>query len=327
MRHRIITILSLLILAGTATASVSAVGTFGDVSNEHPNKTAIDYVKEQGIVSGYSDGTFKPDNRINRAEFTKIIVGAVVADIGNGKNCFSDVKDEWFAKYLCKGKEKGFISGYPNGSFGPGSDINFAEAAKIIANAFGQQVPATDPWYKGYVEKLAGTAAIPTTIGSFDHKLTRGEMAEIVYRMKAKITNLPSKNYQQLSGNTGSSIEGTISSDGSSGNNTETVTGPGIYVDYDASYLSRAAEGDVVLFFHAPWCPHCKETNTDILNNKDNIPGNVTILKVDYDSSKDLRNKYGVTYQHTFVQVDSTGNKLKLWVGSKTLSDILKQVQ
>lgn len=99
----------------------------------------------------------------------------------------------------------------------------------------------------------------------------------------------------------------------------------GSYQAYDPSKLALAEKGNVVLFFHAPWCPHCRTTDADIL--KSTVPDGLTILKVDYDSSAELKKKYGVTYQHTFVKVDKNGNLLKKWSGSATLNDIVAQVQ
>ncbi len=63
---------------------------FPDVSSSHSNFNAINYVQEQEIVKGYDDGTYQPNKRINRAEFTKIIVNATKTNI-SGSNCFPDL--------------------------------------------------------------------------------------------------------------------------------------------------------------------------------------------------------------------------------------------
>jgi thiol-disulfide isomerase/thioredoxin len=99
----------------------------------------------------------------------------------------------------------------------------------------------------------------------------------------------------------------------------------GSYQDYDPSKLALAEKGKVVLFFHAPWCPSCKAVNENILQSI--VPEGLSILKVDYDSSGELKKKYGVTSQHTFVQVDKDGNLLKKWVGGSGLKDIVSKVQ
>jgi thiol-disulfide isomerase/thioredoxin len=105
----------------------------------------------------------------------------------------------------------------------------------------------------------------------------------------------------------------------------DTMAKPGAYEVYSADKLAKANDGKVVLFFRASWCPTCKAADADIRAHLGAIPGNVTILDVDYDTHADLKKKYGVTYQHTFVQVDAQGNALKKWSGSPTLAAIVGQ--
>ncbi len=95
----------------------------------------------------------------------------------------------------------------------------------------------------------------------------------------------------------------------------------GSYSDYDASKLSKAEHGTVILFFNASWCPTCVAANKNF--NGSTPPDGLTLLKVDYDDSTDLKRKYGVTYQHTFVQVDKTGKLIKKWNGSKTYDELI----
>lgn len=85
-----------------------------------------------------------------------------------------------------------------------------------------------------------------------------------------------------------------------------TNQGKGQYVVYSEDALANAI-GQRVLFFHAPWCPQCRAIEGDI--NSNGVPDGYTILKIDYDSSQELKQKYGVTLQTTFVKVDENGNK------------------
>jgi thiol-disulfide isomerase/thioredoxin len=101
---------------------------------------------------------------------------------------------------------------------------------------------------------------------------------------------------------------------------------PGMYVAYDAAKLAMANSGDVVLFFRASWCPTCQAVDKNIKANASKIPGSLTILDVNYDSSAELKKKYGVTYQHTFVQVDAAGAMIKKWSGSPTLAALVAEV-
>jgi thiol-disulfide isomerase/thioredoxin len=99
------------------------------------------------------------------------------------------------------------------------------------------------------------------------------------------------------------------------------------YEAYSPEKLANAEAGNVVLFFRAGWCPTCRTVDADIKANMNNIPANLTILDVDYDKSSDLKKKYGVTTQHTFVQVDSKGNLIKKWMGGSTLASVVGQVK
>lgn len=104
--------------------------------------------------------------------------------------------------------------------------------------------------------------------------------------------------------------------------------GPGAYIDYNAEAVVQAATtGDAVLFFYAPWCPTCTVLNKDLVANASSIPAGVTIFKTDYDTNLELRRKYGVTYQHTLVQVDAAGNMITKWSGGYTLDDVLSNIQ
>jgi thiol-disulfide isomerase/thioredoxin len=101
----------------------------------------------------------------------------------------------------------------------------------------------------------------------------------------------------------------------------------GSYEVYAPEKLARANEGDVVLFFRASWCPTCRALDADIRANLEKIPAGLTILDVDYDNSTALKQKHGVTYQHTLVQVGATGNQIAKWSNSPTLAELIAQVK
>ena len=99
----------------------------------------------------------------------------------------------------------------------------------------------------------------------------------------------------------------------------------GSFTDYDQAKLVNAEHGHVVLFFSASWCPTCKEANKNFTSTA--TPDGLTLLKLDYDNSTELKQKYGVTYQHTFVQVDKNGTLIKKWSGSTTYDQIKSELQ
>ncbi|MDO4783956.1 MAG: thioredoxin family protein [Propionibacteriaceae bacterium] len=97
----------------------------------------------------------------------------------------------------------------------------------------------------------------------------------------------------------------------------------GAYLDYDSYQAKKAdyASHKVVYFFSATWCHECQDTDKALMA-AGGVPAGLAVVKVDYDSKTDLRKTYGVTQQHTFVQVDERGNEITRWSGSKTGADI-----
>jgi len=91
------------------------------------------------------------------------------------------------------------------------------------------------------------------------------------------------------------------------------VAAQGRYVAYEADLVGDERYDQTMLFFYAPWCPECKAFDGELSNSE--IPDGIQVLRVDYDSAGDLRKKYGVTTQTTFVRVDADGAKQALWVG------------
>lgn len=89
-----------------------------------------------------------------------------------------------------------------------------------------------------------------------------------------------------------------------------------------------APDAKVVLYFNASWCPTCRAIDADIRANASSIPENVTILKLNYDTATSLKAKHGVTYQHTFVQIDPvTGEQIKKWSGGLKLGEVLARIE
>lgn len=171
-------------------------GWFRDVRGCHSSYPAIKYVKEQGIVQGHPDGTFRPDVPINRAEFTKILMSVLDDD---GRMCkmaaFPDAPmAEWYGPAVHKARCHGVIDGYSDGTFRPANLINYAEAAKIAANAYGLEVDGPNEWderwYAPYSYALLEHHAVPPTVEAYDAALTRGEMAEMIYRLETGKTSM-----------------------------------------------------------------------------------------------------------------------------------------
>ncbi len=87
------------------------------------------------------------------------------------------------------------------------------------------------------------------------------------------------------------------------------------YQEYSSESFAAAGGARRVLFFHAAWCPTCKVTDADFVDAQSRIPEGVMVFKTDYDTEDELKKKCGVTYQHTFVEVDAQGKQLQKWNG------------
>lgn len=96
----------------------------------------------------------------------------------------------------------------------------------------------------------------------------------------------------------------------------ESQLAPGYYT-YSSSEIEAARQrGDrVVLYFWAPWCSTCTSLDLDIKQKKTMVPPGVAVMRIDYDSARELKRQYNVVTQHTFVQIDSKGKELSSWVG------------
>jgi len=184
---------------------------FPDVPSSHQNYDSISWLAKEGIIQGYEDGTFKPDNPVNRAELMKMVVMMKAAIDDNYNKCFPDVTDDWYARYVCYGLEQGWIKGYPDGNFLPANNVNRAEAVKVTLNAMIPEdewpelnsieelylMPADldmDAWYanhlqmalvKDFLDKAHTTENPEGTINYFPSgEMTRKEVAEMIYSIQ-----------------------------------------------------------------------------------------------------------------------------------------------
>lgn len=87
------------------------------------------------------------------------------------------------------------------------------------------------------------------------------------------------------------------------------------YRAYSPSEFEAARNKKRVYFFHAAWCPTCRAAEEEFVANLNKIPSDVVLFKTDYDTQKELKKRYGITYQHTFVSVDADDRLLQKWTG------------
>jgi thioredoxin 1 len=104
------------------------------------------------------------------------------------------------------------------------------------------------------------------------------------------------------------------------------------YLPYSKDTFDSAAVERRVLFFYADWCPTCRPADKNFSENINQIPDDVTLIRVNYNDQdteqeeKDLAKKYNVTYQHTFVQIDQNGNEVTKWNGGQ-IEELLSKIK
>ena len=167
---------------------------------------AIDYVKSRGLLPATEDGLFHSELPLSRLDLVHAVVHDVYeADVGNScfdfiapdlpatySQLFRDVsRGAGFAREVCVGMFVGLLNGEQDGSFEPYWSANLAETAKVVSKAYGiapflglyPQVGV--PWHEPYWYALAREDAIPDSFRfERSHKVTRGEFAEILYRLR-----------------------------------------------------------------------------------------------------------------------------------------------
>ena len=118
---------------------------FSDVPNDFWAKSAIVALSNRGVITGFSDGTFKPDQAINRAEFAGILQKAFDQQKSKPVMKFTDIKDNfWATGAIDEATQTGFMTGYPGGVFKPEQAIPRLEMLSAIATGL-QLAPKGDP--------------------------------------------------------------------------------------------------------------------------------------------------------------------------------------
>lgn len=89
----------------------------------------------------------------------------------------------------------------------------------------------------------------------------------------------------------------------------EVLAEQGIYTEYHEGIIGNGQKS--VLFFHATWCPKCKENDGRLKEFYGSSDYPRSVYKVDYDTSSDLKSQYGVTGQDTFILIDENGREIE----------------
>ena len=179
---------------------------FQDVPPKHLAFEAVEYLKQQGIIAGYADGTFRPDQKVNRAEAVKILIAPLPTPQQLGQfgptTVYQDIPSgAWYLPYVEAARQAfGIVDGPPKKSMFYGErNIQKAEFLKMLliankadAGAFGEirlplatDVANPDEWYYPYMRyAISSSLTLVTQNGllSPGRELTRGDVALFMHR-------------------------------------------------------------------------------------------------------------------------------------------------
>jgi len=184
----------------TTPSGIKAVTGFSDVLRTHDSYVSLTYLNEIGVLGGYADGTFKPENPINRAEVLKVILQGAKVTVPETVTdaVFPDVaKDAWFAKFVLQAKTMGIVTGNAkDGTFTPARQVNKAEYLKMLLVANGIKSEALtvtenvaldvlkDAWFAPYMSYALKAGIITKDAkGNLNptQLLTRAQVADMMY--------------------------------------------------------------------------------------------------------------------------------------------------
>jgi hypothetical protein len=120
------------------------INSFSDVSASYWGYASISSLSGKGIIAGYPDGTFKPDNTITRAEFATMLVKALGLTSGNAST-FADVNaSEWYCNSVSAATAAGVVTGIGHNKFAPNDLVTREQMAEMVFKALGNKAPTVD---------------------------------------------------------------------------------------------------------------------------------------------------------------------------------------
>ncbi len=169
-----------------ASAAITASAGFPDVEEGYKHATAIATLNQLEVIGGYEDGTFKPNDPVQRDEMAKLVyvLSTTFQDAGSGNVKFSDVPaGNWATGYVSWCSAKAIVGGYGDGTFKPDNNVTYDEALKMVCATLGytdfdSKLWPTDVRQKAIIELKLNTGLEDVKGGDY---LTRGQVAQLLY--------------------------------------------------------------------------------------------------------------------------------------------------
>ena len=165
-----------------------AASKFSDV-NGTKYESAVTLLTNNGVIDGFTDGTFRPQSNVTRAQLCKLLVEALQLKRSNNSvlTQFKDVDSSmWFYEYVKIAVDHGIIIGYTDGTFKPNNDVSYAEMFTMIIRAMGKenQITNKSDWPNAYITYAINYGLLSNVAYSGnDNPAIRGEVSIALYNM------------------------------------------------------------------------------------------------------------------------------------------------
>lgn len=188
---RIISLLLTLAMMLTLAVPMTVSASFTDVNSNHVYHEAINNLSAEGILNGFEDGSFKPQDPVTRAQFTKIIcyalsVGSLTYSDAE-RSIFTDVAPQhWAANNIVTAYKQGIINGMGDGTFAPEANVNYEQAVKMVVCALGYEQNATNlgGYPYGYLSVANSKKIISGIVDcKIGEAMNRGAVAKLIDNM------------------------------------------------------------------------------------------------------------------------------------------------
>jgi hypothetical protein len=246
-----------LCLIFTSFGSVSAASS-SDVKGHWAEATITSWM-DKGLVSGYEDGSFRPEAHVSRQEFTAF-VNRSFGFVELGSIEFTDVtQTDWSYLDISKAKAAGYIAGYADGTFQPTKEISRQEAAVIITNLLGLEKSSSADLYTdtknspGWSKSAIGAVKDHGIMGGYpdgtfrpERSVTRAEAVVLLDRaLTAKASIVKTTTYNKAG--TYGPLSGTMIIEGNVVISAKDVTLQNVKITGDLLLAESIGEGDVFL--------------------------------------------------------------------------------
>lgn len=187
------------------TAYAAEEKVFTDVKPSSPHYTNIHQLSKRGVINGYANGLFKPEESVKRGQAAKMLANILGLDTENVKNPnFTDISsDHPYYGAIAALAERGILNGFTDKTYRPNETLTRGQMAKIVAKAFdlpttSDDAPFTDIVNSPYKSNIATlyvhgvTKGKTATIFDASSAVTRGQLATFIVRAEAAIKQLES---------------------------------------------------------------------------------------------------------------------------------------